>query len=96
MSDEVYSRGRLIAHAGGNLSGRKYTNSKEALELNLNSASLLEFDVCRASDGLIVAHDGLEKRYGLEGSFTDYTMAEFRSASYHKKYTPREYPKLCV
>lgn len=88
MSDTTYGRGRLIGHAGGSLNGHKYTNSKEALETNRDHACLLEFDVCRASDGLIIAHDGLEKKYGFSNYFENYSISDFQESLYMKKYTP--------
>ena len=82
MNTDKYVKGRLIAHAGGNIATRKYTNCCEALEASRKHVDLLEFDVCRASNGLIVAHDGLENRYGVNGKFADLTVEEFSSLRY--------------
>lgn len=50
---------RFIAHAGGQIDGRRYTNSLEALELAYtNGLRLFEFDLIKTSDGrLVAAHD---------------------------------------
>jgi glycerophosphoryl diester phosphodiesterase len=78
----VYSHGKLIAHAGGLIKGKRYTNSVEALERAHNLFDLIELDVCRAADGLIVAHDGLEWKYGLTASFAETTVADFTATSF--------------
>jgi hypothetical protein len=53
------NRHRFIAHAGGQIDGRRYTNSREALELAYqNGFRLFEFDLIKTSDGhLVAAHD---------------------------------------
>ena len=50
---------RFIAHAGGQIDGRRYTNSREALDLAYeNGFRLFEFDLIKTSDGhLVAAHD---------------------------------------
>ena len=78
-----FPRGRLIAHAGGAVNGKKYTNSVEAFERSAQIVSLIEHDICDASDGLIVAHDGMEHAYGIKGSFSDCTTENFS----HRKFT---------
>ena len=64
-----YVKGRLIAHAGGAMGPARYTNSWEAFENSCRHVSLVEFDICRAANGLIVAHDGLRKTMASRGSF---------------------------
>ena len=88
MNDHDYSKGRLIAHAGGALGQARYTNSREALENSRSHVSLIEFDVCRVADGLIVAHDGLEANYGLNGSFANHSIETFEKTLYKKKFHP--------
>lgn len=83
-----YVHGRLIAHAGGMYDGRKYTNSLEAFERSRQKVNLIELDICDVSDGLIVAHDGLEKRYGISGSFIESTLTEFTSSRFDGILTP--------
>lgn len=50
---------RFIAHAGGQIDGRMYTNSLEALELAYDRGlKLFELDLIRTRDGhLVAAHD---------------------------------------
>lgn len=83
-----YVHGRLIAHAGGICEGRKYTNSLEAFEQSRKSVNLIELDICDVSDGLIVAHDGLENRYGISGKFIESTLEEFTSSRFDGALTP--------
>lgn len=78
----AFPRGRLIAHAGGALEGRKYTNSAEAFDNAARLVSLIEQDVCDAVDGLIVAHDGLEHAYGIKRPFSEITTANFATRKY--------------
>jgi hypothetical protein len=50
---------RFIAHAGGEIDGHRYTNSREAMDRSYrNGLRLLEIDLIRTSDGRLVgAHD---------------------------------------
>ena len=50
---------RFIAHAGGEIDGLRYTNSREALELAYEKGlRLFEFDLIKTVDGqLVAAHD---------------------------------------
>jgi len=83
-----YIHGRLIANAGGIFNDIKYTNSLEAFDRMRGKVDLIELDICNASDGLIIAHDGLEKRYGFEGKFFEYTTETFAASKFDNKLTP--------
>ena len=58
---------RFIAHAGGHINGRKYTNSQEAIMNSIESGfQLIELDLIVTQDGkLVAAHDWANwtKRY---------------------------------
>ena len=51
----------LIAHAGGGINGKTYTNSKNALVASLEKGfNYIELDLCQLSNGEVVcAHDSL-------------------------------------
>jgi hypothetical protein len=57
--DYVPDKNRLIAHAGGEIDGHRYTNSLEALDYNYNNGfRLFELDISKTSDNYYVAaHD---------------------------------------
>lgn len=84
----TYKYGRFIAHAGGIIGAHKYTNSVEAFESAAQSVGLIELDIVRALDGLIVAHDGMEKAYSIKTLFADVTMDEFRKKRFVGTYKP--------
>lgn len=97
-----YERSRLIYHAGGEVDGESYTNSREAIEQTLSRGDMiLEMDFLFTSDGhLVCLHEWnnfygmtqpctLEKFQSLKifGRFTTITAAEFIGYM-------REYPDL--
>jgi phosphoglycerol transferase len=57
--EHATDRERIIAHAGGMVKGRKYTNTLEALERNYaRGFRKFELDIIRTSDGhFVAAHD---------------------------------------
>lgn len=83
-----FSRGRFIAHAGGEYQKHRYSNSVEALSQSRQTVSLIEFDVCASADGWIVAHDGLESHYGLTQSFDTVRTEDFRKTRYAESLQP--------
>lgn len=82
-------RSCVIAHAGGEVDGVRYSNSVEAVETSLGKGRLaIELDVVPCRDGYIFAHDGMEGHYGL-ASFMDVTQDGFaRNHRFQKAYTP--------
>ena len=88
VDPKAFTKGRLIAHAGGAVDGRKYSNSVEALEKSSKVVSLIEFDICQAADALIVAHDGLEKHYGFDEPFSQITADRFVQSRYEGALQP--------
>lgn len=77
-----------IAHAGGEIDGVKYSNSLEAIKQSANKFKLIEVDICRAKDGLIVAHNGLESKYGFNSRFDEITIKSFSQSRFNGKYKP--------
>ena len=71
---------RYIAHAGGQIDGRRYTNSREALDLAYeNGLRLFEFDLIKTSDGrLVAAHDWDWWRNATGSTATEPTHREFK------------------
>ncbi|MDR0205790.1 MAG: sulfatase-like hydrolase/transferase [Bacteroidales bacterium] len=84
----------FIAHAGGNIDGKNYTNCVEALDFSYkNGCRLFELDLLKTSDGKIVAvHDWetFKTISNYPGTIDDtpLTEKEFLSRKIHEKYTP--------
>lgn len=91
----TYPKGQFIAHAGGSIGGNRYTNSVEAFENSARKVPLIELDLCRAADGLIVAHDGLEKSYGFSKPFREVSVSDFQASRYIGRYGVMSFPDLC-
>ena len=55
----------LIAHAGGGIDEKTYTNSVEAFKLNYeNGFRLFEFDIAITSENILVARHGWDDDIG--------------------------------
>jgi lipoteichoic acid synthase len=82
---------RFIAHAGGGIGGRRYTNSLEALNLNYKKGfRLFELDIIKTSDGIyIAAHDWKHwsKISGYKGPLPP-TRKVFKQHKIYNIYTP--------
>jgi len=81
---------QLIAHAGGEIEGAKYTDSLEALNLSYkNGFRLLELDIIKTSDNIYVAaHDW--KHWAHEANYkgaTPPTRDEFKKYKIRGRYT---------
>ena len=85
----------LIAHAGGQYDGIKYSNSLDSFELSLKYLDFIELDFCKSQDGVIVAHDGLEAEYGLTKKFNNITTEEFLKSRFRSRLSPMSLSKLC-
>ncbi len=83
----------LIAHAGGEVDGRVYTNSREALEKSVSAGyRYIEFDLLFTADSVLVAaHDwelfNSQTGYAHKGD-TAPTFADFASRRILGRYTP--------
>ncbi|MDH5634037.1 MAG: CDP-glycerol glycerophosphotransferase family protein [Gammaproteobacteria bacterium] len=86
----------VIAHAGGIVDGDGYTNSKESIIKSCRSNALIELDIVSCSDGLVVAHDETEEKYGLSQKFSDVTTDTFLQSRFNGKYTPMSFRQLCA
>ena len=95
MIRQNFLKGRFIAHAGGSIEEMKYTNSREAFLNSARSVQLIELDVCNAADGLIIAHDGLEKSYGLSKPFIEGSLSDFRLRRYSGRFGAMTLSDLC-
>ncbi len=88
---------RYIAHAGGEIDGKIYTNTKEALDLNYQRGfRLFELDIRKTTDGQFVAvHEWKEW-----STFTKYkgkypvSHKEFLSKKIDGKYTPLDMQRI--
>ena len=82
---------RFIAHAGGGIDGRKYTDSLDALNLNYKKGfRLFELDINKTSDGVYAAvHDWKHwaKITGYKGDLPP-TNRVFLRQKIYKKYSP--------
>ncbi len=83
--------GRFIAHAGGSIEGRRYTNSLEALEHSYRAGfRLFELDIIETSDKhFVAAHDWQhwQKISAYQGPLPP-TLEIFKSLKLHGKFTP--------
>ena len=85
-----------VAHAGGALNGVSYTNSLEALNVNVMHYDIFEIDLLRTSDGVIVcAHDwpGYWRAAG-ESLFHAPSYSEFLESSLRLPWTPCDLESL--
>ncbi|HVI57337.1 MAG TPA: adenylyltransferase/cytidyltransferase family protein [Luteimonas sp.] len=83
-----FARNRLIAHAAGNIGTHHASNSEDAIAAALGAVDVVELDIVRAKDGLIVAHDGYESKYGLSKPFAETTVGEFLDARFGGELKP--------
>lgn len=83
--------GRFIAHAGGSIEGRRYTNSLEALEHSYRAGfRLFELDIIETSDRhYVAAHDWQhwQKISAYQGPLPP-TLEAFKGLKLHGKFTP--------
>lgn len=93
--EQWYDKDNRIMHALGAIEGKKYTNSKEALENSYKNGNyMLECDMILTLDGEVVACHDWEfwnrKTRGEDVENTDYvpTLAEFMESRFEGKYTP--------
>jgi glycerophosphoryl diester phosphodiesterase len=92
FTDEyVKDKTRFIAHAGGEIDGYKYSNSKDALDLNYSKGfRMFELDVITTLDNkLVAAHDWPHWAdiTGYDGVLPP-TEAEFLKHKIFQQYTP--------
>ena len=83
----------LIAHAGGAIDGRTYTNSREALErATANGYRYIELDLALTSDSALVAAHSWQLFNEISGfkhkSDTAPTLGEFLARRIYGRYTP--------
>ena len=82
---------RFIAHAGGQIDGKRITNSLEALNLNYKLGfRLFELDIIKTSDNIYVAyHDWVlwAESTGYKGSLPP-TRDVFKKYKIQRKFTP--------
>ncbi len=83
----------LIAHAGGAIDEKLYSNSKEAIEKSISKGvKFIEIDLQESSDGFLVgAHDwkkfNEQTGYGGLGDQVP-TLSEFKKRKIYGRYTP--------
>ena len=84
-SPSWYETSRLIYHAGGEVSGYTYSNSKEAVEKTLSDGNrLLEIDFLFTSDGHLVC---LHEWQNLLGMTQPCTLEKFLTVHIFNKFT---------
>lgn len=88
-NDKLASQ-HLVAHAGGWIDNRVYTNSREAVERSIKQGrKYIEIDMIETSDGhYVAAHDWelVNKMLGKESS-APLSLNEFKNAKLYDKYT---------
>lgn len=92
---EVYSKDprRFIAHAGGSIAGRNYTNSLEAMNSSYkNGFRLFELDIIKTSDNKYVAAHDWQHWASLTAykDSTPPTRKKFLEQKILNKYTPMD------
>lgn len=89
-NDEL-AKQHLIAHAGGAIDGKIYTNSREAIEGSIKAGrKYIEIDLIETSDGEYIAgHDWerINEMTGRQGN-KPLSKQEFLSSKLYGKYTP--------
>lgn len=93
-----FAANNVIAHAGGNYGGKSASNSYEAISHAFNAVDVVEIDIVKAKSGLIVAHDALEAKYGLDKDFSETETDEFLKTKFEHSLTPisiEDVAKLC-
>jgi len=83
-----FAENRLIGHGGGNYDGHHASNSLEAMEAALDTVNIVEMDFCMGQDGVLVAHDTFEDRYGLETGFGETPVETFLATRYQGALSP--------
>ncbi len=88
---------RFIAHAGGEIDGKIYTNSKEALDLSYKKGfRLFELDIIKTKEGkFVAAHDW--KNWSKTTKFKGELPAlydQFMSCKIYEKYTPLDMHRI--
>ena len=81
----------LIAHAGGAIDGKVYTNSREAIEGSIKAGrKYVEIDLIKTSDGEYIAGHDWERINEMTGRKGDKPLSkqEFLSSKLYGKYTP--------
>lgn len=84
-------RTRFIAHAGGEIKGKRYTNSLEALNENYKKGfRIFELDIMKSSDGKYIAeHDWKHwKRITKFTGETPISSLDFKKYKKYGKFTP--------
>jgi hypothetical protein len=79
---------RFIAHAGGSIDGRRYTNSREAIDLAYDQGfRLIELDLIETRDGqLVAAHDWEAWREAAGSTVAVPSRQEFKASLLHGSY----------
>lgn len=87
---------RFIAHAGGEIDGRRYTNSREAIERAYeNGLRLFELDLIETRDGrLVAAHDWKSWTEATGSVSVPPSLNEFKQSVLWDKYHPIDLEEL--
>jgi hypothetical protein len=87
---------RFIAHAGGQIDGRRYTNSREALDLAYeNGLRLFEIDLIKTRDGhLVAAHDWDSWRNATGSEIVVPSHQQFKETLLFETYQPLDLADL--
>lgn len=94
----VFEKQNYIAHAGGQIDGHNYTNSKEAIENSIKKGiKHIELDLRLTSDSILVAtHAWEEFNQMVNNADTNHvpTLNEFKASKLYGKYTPVSYQDI--
>lgn len=87
---DIYNPKFFIAHAGGEINGFRYSNSKEALLLSLNKGyKYIELDLYITSDSNVVCLHGIEDFNNFTGSDCQrISSGDFKKKNLFSHYSP--------
>jgi hypothetical protein len=83
-----------VAHACGKILDKIYTNSYEAVMINLPHYNFFEIDAVKCGDGFIFAHDGMEAAYGIAVPFSALRAQDFTQLHVYNIFQTLTYQKL--
>ena len=83
-----YASNRIIAHGGGDFNKIYASNSEESISSAIKAVDIIEIDLVRSKDGIIVAHDGFEHRYNLKNKFKGISTNDFLRMKFDNTLSP--------
>lgn len=83
-----FAKNKIIGHSGGNFNGHHASNSLESIQAASKSLDIVEINLVLGKDGVLVAHDGSEDKFGLSSRFAATSVANFLESKFNNALTP--------